>query len=79
MKNSEFKYFKEDITKSGKDAAVWYVGYMWLYLTARQHKEIYDILLTKPFLKEELFNNHLGIEIPSGLFIIKEGSNNHEN
>lgn len=79
MKNSEFKEFKEAITQADKDAAVWFMGFAWLYLTPRQHDKIYDILSTKSFLKEEIFNNHVGIEIPSGLFIIKEGSNNHEN
>ena len=79
MKKSQFKNFKEAITMAGKDAVVWYAGYLWLTLSRQQINIIYNILLTKEFLKESTFNGKVGIEIPSGLFIIKEGSNNHEN
>lgn len=79
MKKSQFKSFKETVIEAGKDAVVWYAGYLWLTLSRQQINIIYNILLTKPFLNESTFNSKVGIEIPSGLFILKEGSNNNEN
>lgn len=65
MKTAYFKTFKEHIEVADKQDRVWWEGYHWIDLTAKQFKTVYHILESKGFDKSADGT----IMMPSGLGI----------
>ena len=50
MTRNQFNVFSTIVAKAGSNDAIWWQGYYWINLTARQAKEIDTILRGKGFV-----------------------------
>lgn len=65
MKASDFKAFKNVISYADDKHPIWWAGYLWINLTAKQGEVAYSILKARGF--EQNDTGHM--MLPSGLGI----------
>ena len=65
MKTKDFKAFKEVIADADEKHPIWWAGYLWIDLTAKQGAQAYEILKGRGF--EQNATGH--VLLPSGLGI----------
>ena len=68
MTRNQFNVFSKIVTAAGANDVVWWQGYYWIDLTARQAKEIDTILRGKGFVDTVTdFKGRKAHLLPSGL------------
>lgn len=77
MRNDKFKQLMEYIKSAPEKDPIWYAGFAFMSLTPKQHERVYETCCERGFkvvVRYNQFNGFEGVELPSGLVLLKGGS-----
>ena len=69
MKIAEFNKFKAYVETADMKDPIWWAGYLWIDLTAKQGEKMAEVLVKKGMGKFDADGKHFA-EMPSGLRIM---------
>lgn len=69
MKSNEFKQLMKHVETCERNNEIWWLGWVFMDLTERQMRQLYNTLLSRPDFKETIFNGKWGVKLPSSIFL----------